>query len=85
MTVNLNAIERLLDGMLSVELAEHLVDLRASDALQARIDELADKCNEGLLTNDEREEYQIYVDAMGYFSILQAKARNLLKHQTVRA
>lgn len=34
---------------------------------------------------EERDEYETYVEALGYISILQAKARSLLKHQPVRA
>jgi len=45
------------------------------DALQIRIDELANKCNEGTLTPDEVAEYDSYVHGMGVVAILQAKAR----------
>ena len=81
MNVKMAAIDRLMDDVLTVDLAERIVGLRASPALQERIDELADKCTEGLLTPDEREEYESYVEAVGYISILQAKARAMLKHQ----
>jgi uncharacterized protein YnzC (UPF0291/DUF896 family) len=43
-----------------------------------RIDTLADKCTEGQLTPEEREEYETYVQASRFIAILQAKARNLL-------
>lgn len=81
MNTKLAAIERVMDSLLTVDLAERIVDLRADEALQSRLDELGDKCNEGLLTPDEREEYDTYVAAINYISILQAKARGLLKHQ----
>lgn len=55
--------------------------LRADPAAQARIDELADKCTEGELTADERLEYQAYVDAITFISILQVKARAMLASQ----
>ena len=42
-------------------------------AYQARIDELADKCTEGELTHEERAEYETYVRAGTFISILQAK------------
>ena len=52
-----------------------LLNLRADATLQARIDELADKCDEGALTTEERSEYETYV-RFGYFvAILQGKAR----------
>ena len=52
-----------------------LLKLRADEALQARIDELADKCDEGTLTPDERAEYETYVRFGNFVAILQAKAR----------
>ena len=42
---------------------------------QAHIDELAEKCNEGQLTNAEQAEYRDIVEAIDFISILQAKAR----------
>ena len=59
----------------SSELAQALVNLQASDVAQTRIAELADKCNEGLLTDSERMEYETYVHALDLISVLQAKAR----------
>jgi hypothetical protein len=46
--------------------------------VQSRIDQLADKCNEGQLTPDERSEYEMFVWAGQYISSLQFKARKLL-------
>ena len=40
-----------------------------------RIDELADKRDEGLLTPEERTEYETYVRFGNFVAILQAKAR----------
>ena len=52
-----------------------LLNLRADATLQARIDELADKCDAGALTPDERAEYETYVRFGNFVAILQAKAR----------
>jgi hypothetical protein len=60
---------------LSRGVAQALVNVRASDAAQSRIAELAEKCNEGLLTPDERAEYESYVQVVDLISVLQAKAR----------
>jgi len=65
---------------LTPDVARHLVDLRASPEVQARLDELADKCTEGQLTAEERAEYEAAVAAIEFISVLQAKARRLL-HQ----
>ena len=75
-------LDRLLDPVarsLTPETARALVALRADPETQARIDELADKCNEGRLTPAEREEYETAVQASTFIAILQAKARALLR------
>jgi hypothetical protein len=53
--------------------------LRAGAATQARLDELADKANEGTLNADEAAEYRTYVTAINFLGILQAKARAVLR------
>jgi len=69
---------------LTPESAREIVDLRADPELQARLDELAGKCNEGSLTPSERAQYLLYVEAIDLIAILQSKARILLrkKHRT---
>ena len=39
---------------------------------------MADKCNEGELTPEERREYEMYVMANHFIAILKANARILL-------
>jgi hypothetical protein len=65
----------------SREVAQALVNIHASDTAQARIAALAEKCNEGLLTPDERAEYESYVQAADLISVLQAKARTWLANR----
>lgn len=60
------------------EVAQRIVNLRAAPSLQARIDELALKANEGLLTEREAREYAAYVEGIDMIGILQAKARGVL-------
>lgn len=60
------------------DVARRIAELRAAPALQTRLDELASKANEGDLTEQEREQYEAYVEAMDVISILQAKARKIL-------
>jgi len=55
--------------------ARKLVSLRADPELQARVDELADKTNDGTLTDDERAEYDRHLAAFHFVTILQAHAR----------
>lgn len=74
-------LSRLLDPVsesLNVEAARKLVRLKADTKTQARVDELARKCNEGELTPTERAEYERLVTVGNVIAILQAKARLLL-------
>ena len=71
-------LDRLFDPIaqcLTPEVARALVNLRAQPDVQARIDELAEKCNEGVLTPVEHAEYRDIVEAIDFISLLQAKAR----------
>lgn len=60
------------------ESAQRLLRLRAGKKLQAKIDELADKCTEGNLTDAEKSEYQCYVSFGNFVALLQSKARQRL-------
>ncbi len=72
-----------LEEYLTLELAQKIADLRATPDLQARIDELADKCNEGELTPKEAAEYDSFVDVIDVISVLKTQARDVLKtHDT---
>jgi len=62
----------------SPQIAQRLANLRVDQGTQARIDELAEKANEGELTDEEREEYAAYVSAINFVGVLQAKARRIL-------
>lgn len=78
-------LDRLLEplaGCLSPDVAAKVADLRADEATQARIDYLADRSNEGLLTDDERDEYAGYLHAIDVITVLQAKARCQLRRQS---
>jgi hypothetical protein len=79
-----SVLSRLLEPvglMMPVEFARELSAMQAAPEVQARIDELADKSNEGELSDEERAEYLAYVDAIDVISILQAKARSVLAQQ----
>ena len=61
-----------------LETARALFKFRVDARTQARVEELAEKCDEGQLTAEERNEYEAYVQASTVIGILQAKARRLL-------
>ena len=78
-------LERLLQPVsdsLNADAAQRLIGLKADPELQARVDELAEKCNEGLLSAQERTEYDSYVAAGSLIAILKAKARLMLARQS---
>jgi hypothetical protein len=58
--------------------ARRIVDFHGDEALQNRIEELAEKANEGELTPEESAEYRGYAQANQFIAVLQAKARQLL-------
>ena len=75
-------LDRLLDPvgrLLTPEVARKLVNHRFDAKAQAQMDRLARKCNEGRLTDDERREYETYVQTIDFLAILQAKGRALLR------
>ncbi|HUY35557.1 MAG TPA: hypothetical protein VMV69_22630 [Pirellulales bacterium] len=77
-------IERLLEPVcssLNDEAARKLIGLTADREAQSRIAELAGKCNEGELTETERDEYASYVMAGDVVALLQARTRLLLAHR----
>ena len=60
------------------EVAKRVAELHADPELQARIEELADKCNEGTMTPEETVEYDGYIRVMDVVAVLQKKARALI-------
>ena len=79
------ALNQLLDPLsecLTPEAAKGIAEFRADAKTQARIDELADKCTEGELTDEERQEYDAYVRAIDFITILQLKAQSILEGKT---
>jgi hypothetical protein len=64
---------------LTPEVAARVAEMRADETVQARIDYLAGRANEGLLTPEEAEEYDGYLHAIDVIAVLQAKARSLLR------
>jgi hypothetical protein len=75
---------RLLDPLTDVltpEVANAIVELRADSELENHIAELRCKANDGTLTAAEEAEYKDFVEAVDLISIIQAKARHFLaKH-----
>lgn len=64
---------------LTPDVAQRIAEMKADPKTQSRLDELADKANEGQLSPAEEQEYSKYRDAFHFITVLQAKARHLLR------
>ena len=65
--------------VLNREAAVSIIDLRIDPEIQARVEVLAERANEGTLTPDERAEYLSYVEAADLLTILKLKAKRHLE------
>lgn len=63
---------------LTPEVAQRIANLQLDSQSQARLDELAAKANEGQLTDDERQEYEEFIEGIDLMGILKARARTVL-------
>lgn len=75
------ALSRLLEPLsqtLGVEAAKAITGLQIDSAVQSRIEELAGRCNEGLLTETERAEYSGYVEGAEILALIKSKANRYL-------
>ena len=61
------------------EMARKFADLQTDAELQALVDNLAKKANDGTITPDEDADYKSIIDAADLIAILQLKARRYLK------
>ena len=76
------ALDGLLDPLsrcLNAESARRVVELRVAPTVQQRIDALAERANDGVLTIDEAAEYEALINAADFVSILKIKARQHLR------
>ena len=64
---------------LTPDSAAKLSKLKAPSHIQAIVDDLAAKCNEGELTDEERTAYESYVQIGNIFSLLKAKAKKIVE------
>ncbi len=67
-----------LGDCLTPESARRLLALKADPTLQARVDYLAGRRNEGLLTPEEESEYSKVIAYGTFVAILKSRARQLL-------
>jgi len=75
-----SVLDRMLDPLsrcLDAESAKRVAEL-SIDPVQARVDVLAERANEGLLTPEERAEYEAYINVDDFISILKMKTKRYL-------
>jgi hypothetical protein len=68
---------------LTPESARRLLALKADPSLQARLDDLAVRHSQGLLTPEEHSDYGRYVSYSTFVAILKSKARQILAHSPI--
>jgi hypothetical protein len=66
-------------GGMSKALAESLLELELPDHCVARVAELNEKANEGLLTHDEEAELEAYANVSDLLAYWHSKARQALR------
>jgi hypothetical protein len=74
-------VDQLLDPLsrcLDDESARRVLALGISAPVQERVDALAELADEGLLSDDERAEYEALINAEDFLAILKLKARKQL-------
>jgi hypothetical protein len=80
-TQETSVLDRMLDPLsrcLDAESANRVRELSIDPVVQARVDVLAARANEGLLTPEERAEYEAIINADDFISTLKMKAKRLL-------
>ncbi len=73
-----SVLDRMLDPLsrcLDAVSAKRVAELSIDPVVQARVDILAERANEGLLTPEERAEYEAYINVDDFISILKMKTK----------
>jgi hypothetical protein len=69
---------------LDAESARRLLEFRISDSIQQRVNVLAERANEGILTPNEQSEYDAVINASNLITILKLKAQRALESNNPR-
>ena len=63
---------------LDTESAQRVAEFRIDPSVIEKVDQLAERANEGILGEEERAEYEALINAANFISILKLKARRRL-------
>jgi len=66
--------------VMTPEVARAIVQIQADPELQAEVEQLRRKANEGTLTDLDDAKYKDFVEAVDVISIIQSKARQFLRN-----
>ena len=78
-------LDRFLDPVTEAfrpEVARRIIELEADSSLQAEVDLLRQKANEGSLSAEEDAAYKDIVEAIDVISIIQSKARSFIARRS---
>ena len=81
--IALSILRRLIEqgqGGIPSAAAEAILQLEFADADRSRMNDLADKSNQGTLTHEEDDEYDGYIAVADLLSLWKSKARLALRH-----
>lgn len=82
--MSVDLLDELLDPLahcFTPDVAREVVDLRYDAKVQARLEELRHKANEGTLSEQERADYETLIETIDFIAILQAKSRRMLQEK----
>ncbi|HXJ94434.1 MAG TPA: hypothetical protein VMT20_16430 [Terriglobia bacterium] len=80
-SIDATALDGLLDPLsrcLDTESARRVIEFRIDPEIQARVNVLAEQANNGVLTDEERTEFEAFINAADFISILKLKAQRQL-------
>lgn len=69
---------------LDAESAKRVIEFGIAPAVQQRVNALAQRANDGALTDDERTDYEALITAADFIAILKLKAQRRLTSNTHR-
>lgn len=81
--IKTDPVERFLRSLIDYmtpESARQMLKMKPDPKVVARVERLGDKCSDGTLTENEKDEYEQYVRYGTLLDIIHAKARLVLKN-----
>jgi uncharacterized protein YnzC (UPF0291/DUF896 family) len=77
-TAILDGLLEPLSRCLDAESARRIAEFHIAPEVQARVNVLAEQANDGVLTDEEKTEYEAFINAADFISVLKLKAQRQL-------